>query len=183
MHAVVKTTMILLATTLAGCAGNHRPHSAAMPAEALAGDYRLAGSVAGRRIAVAIRFDSTGRAFVLPGSSPAGAFECESRQWVNDLELQLGCGSVQLRLAVANGSLATKGTISFDVPTTARGTNSLAKSDGCAVARRCVDPSGVRCDLSASSHGSSPPFVWRAAEKQRCACAQDGASPPPHRNR
>ena len=120
MHAVVKTTMILLATTLAGCAGNHRPHSAAMPAEALAGDYRLAGSVAGRRIAVAIRFDSTGRAFVLPGSSPAGAFECESRQWVNDLELQLGCGSVQLRLAVANGSLATKGTISFDVPTTAR---------------------------------------------------------------
>lgn len=120
MHAVVKTTMILLATTLAGCAGNHRSHSAAMPAEALAGDYRLAGSVAGRRIAVAIRFDSTGRAFVLPGSSPAGAFECESRQLVNDLELQLGCGSVQLRLAVANGSLATKGTISFDVPTTAR---------------------------------------------------------------
>ena len=120
MHAVVSITMILLATTLAGCAGNHRPHSAAMPAEALAGDYRLAGSVAGRRIAVAIRFDSTGRAFVLPGSSPAGAFECESRQWVNDLELQLGCGSVQLRLAVANGSLATKGTISFDVPTTAR---------------------------------------------------------------
>ena len=120
MHAVLKTTMILLATTLAGCAGNHRPHSAAMPAEALAGDYRLAGSVAGRRIAVAIRFDSTGRAFVLPGSSPAAAFECESRQWVNDLELQLGCGSVQLRLAVANGSLATKGTISFDVPTTAR---------------------------------------------------------------
>ena len=39
---------------------------------------------------------------------------------MNDLELQLGCGSVQLRLAVANGSLATKGTISFDVPTTAR---------------------------------------------------------------
>ena len=120
MHAVLKTTMILLATTLAGCAGNHHPHSAAMPAEALAGDYRLAGSVAGRRIAVAIRFDSTGRAFVLPGSSPAGAFECESRQWVNNLELQLGCGSVQLRLAVANGSVATKGTISFDVPTTAR---------------------------------------------------------------
>ena len=120
MHAVVKTTMILLATTLAGCAGNHRPHSAVMPAEALAGDYRLAGSVAGRRIAVAIRFDSTGRAFVLPGSSPAGAFECESRQWVNDRDLQLSCGSVQLRLAVTNRSIAPQATISFDVPTTAR---------------------------------------------------------------
>jgi hypothetical protein len=64
--------------------------------------------------------DSTGRAFVLPGSSPAGAFECESRQWVNDLELQLGCGSVLVRLAVASGSLANQATISFDVPTTAR---------------------------------------------------------------
>ncbi len=120
MHAVVSITMILLAVTLTGCVGNRQSHAAATPAEALAGDYRLAGSVAGRRIAVAIRFDSTGRAFVLPGSSPAGAFECESRQWVNDLELQLSCGSVQLRLAVANGSLATKGTMSFDVPTTTR---------------------------------------------------------------
>mgnify|MGYP007004369696 CR=1 FL=1 len=120
MNAVVSISMLLLAVTLPGCVGNRPPHAAAAPAEALAGDYRLAGNVAGRRIAVAIRFDSTGRAFVLPGSSPAGAFECESRQWLNGLELQLSCGSVQLRLAVANGSLATKSTISFDVPTTAR---------------------------------------------------------------
>lgn len=119
MNAVVKTTMILLATTLAGCAGN-RPHVAAAPAEPLAGDYRLSGRVAGRRIAVGIRFDSTGRAALLPGSSPADAFWCETRQWMNDRDLQLSCGSVQLRLAVTNGSIATKGTISFDVPTTAR---------------------------------------------------------------
>ena len=70
-----------------------------------------------------------------------------------------------------------------DVPTTARCTHSLAKSYGRAVARRRFDPGGVRCVLSASSHGSSPPFVWRAAEKPRSARAQDGASPPPHGNR
>jgi hypothetical protein len=120
MCAALRRVVILLAVGLAGCAGNRPPEVAAAPADLPVGDYRLSGHVAGRRIAVAIRFDSTGRAFVLPGSSPAGAFECESRQWVNDLELQLSCGSVQLRLAVANGSLVTKGTISFDVPTTAR---------------------------------------------------------------
>ena len=62
-----------------------------------------------------------------------------------------------------------------EVPTTARCTHPLAKSYGRAVARRRFDPGGVRCVLSASSHGSSPPFVWRAAEKPRSACAQDGA--------
>ena len=46
------------------------------------------------------------------------------------------------------------------------------------MARRCVDPEGVRCDLSAASHGSSPPFVRRAADKPWSARAQDGASPP-----
>ena len=59
----------------------------------------------------------------------------------------------------------------------------VVKCDGRAMARRCVAPEGVRCDLSAASHGSSPPFVCRAADKPWSACAQDGASPPPHRNR
>lgn len=120
MNAVVKTTMILLATTLAGCAGNRRPQVAAAPAESLAGDYSLTGSVAGRRIAGAIRFDSAGRAFVMLRSTPAAASRCESQQWVNDRNLQLSCGTVQLRLAVANRSIAPQGIIAFDAPTTAR---------------------------------------------------------------
>ena len=59
----------------------------------------------------------------------------------------------------------------------------VVKCEGRAMARRCVAPEGVRCDLSAASHGSSPPFACRAADKPWSACAQDGASPPPHRNR
>ncbi|QJR37813.1 hypothetical protein [Gemmatimonas groenlandica] len=120
MNAVVKTTMVLLATTLAGCAGNRGPQVAAAPTESLAGDYSLTGSLAGRRIDGAIRFDSTGRTFVVLRSTPAGAFRCESQRWVNDRNLQLSCGTVQLRLAVANRSIAPQATISFDVPTTAR---------------------------------------------------------------
>ena len=53
----------------------------------------------------------------------------------------------------------------------------VAECEGHAIARRCVDPEGVRCDLSAASHGSSPPFVRRAADNLWSACAQDGASP------
>jgi hypothetical protein len=53
----------------------------------------------------------------------------------------------------------------------------VAKCEGRAMARRCVAPEGVRCDLSAASHGSEPPFVRRAADKPWSACAQDGASP------
>ena len=45
------------------------------------------------------------------------------------------------------------------------------------MARRCVAPEGVRCDLSAASHGSSPPFARRAADNPWSACAQDGAPP------
>ena len=45
------------------------------------------------------------------------------------------------------------------------------------MARRCVAPEGVRCDLSVASHGSSPRFVRRAADNPWSACAQDGASP------
>jgi hypothetical protein len=111
---------MLLAVTLAGCVGNRRPRVAAAPAASLAGDYQLIGRVAGRRIAVAIRFDATGQAFLLPGSSPAGAFACESLEGVNEDDLQLRCGSVHVRLAVANGSLATEGTIAFDVTTPTR---------------------------------------------------------------
>jgi hypothetical protein len=59
----------------------------------------------------------------------------------------------------------------------------VAKCEGRAIARRCVAPEGVRCDLSAASHGSSQPFVRRAADNPWSACAQDGASPPPLRNR
>jgi hypothetical protein len=120
MIAFVRHTVILLAVTLVGCVGNLCPHVAAAPAELPVGDYRLSGHVAGRRIAAAIRLDSTGRAVFLPGGSPAGAFVCESRQGVNDRDLRLSCGSVLIRLAVTSGSLATQGTISFDVPTTAR---------------------------------------------------------------
>jgi hypothetical protein len=120
MRAVVQRVVMLLAVTLAGCVGNRRPHVAAATAEPLAGDYRLSGRVAGRRIAVAIRFDSTGRAFLLSGSSPAGAFACESQRGVNDRDLQLSCGSVQVRLAVATGAIATHGTIAFDVTTPTR---------------------------------------------------------------
>ena len=53
----------------------------------------------------------------------------------------------------------------------------VAECEGRAMARRCVAPEGVRCDLSAASHGSSPPFVRRAADNPWSACAQDGASP------
>jgi len=120
MHAFVRHTVMPLAVVLSGCVGNRPLHVAAAPAELPVGDYRLSGSVAGRRIAGAIRFDSTGRAFLVLSSTPAGAFRCESQQWVNDRNLQLSCRTVQLRLAVANRSIAPQATISFDVPTTAR---------------------------------------------------------------
>ncbi|WP_309670640.1 hypothetical protein [Gemmatimonas sp.] len=142
MNAAVKTTMILLATTLAGCAGNRRPQVAAAPAEPLAGDYSLTGSVAGRRIAGAIRFDSTGRAFLVLRSTPAGAFRCESQQWVNDRNLQVSCGAVQLRLAVANRSIAPQATISFDVPTTARREHDPFACQPTAPDFTCGGPSG-----------------------------------------
>ena len=118
--AVMLLAVMLLAVTLAGCVGNHGPHVAAAPAESLAGDYQLIGRVAGRRLAGAIRFDSTGRAFLLAGSAPAGAFACERLPGVNDRDLQLRCGSVQVQLTVDHDTIATHGTISFDVPTTAR---------------------------------------------------------------
>ncbi len=53
----------------------------------------------------------------------------------------------------------------------------VAECEGRAMARRCVAPEGVRCDLSVASHGSSPPFVRRVADNPWSACAQDGASP------
>ena len=53
----------------------------------------------------------------------------------------------------------------------------VAECEGRAMARRCVDPEGVRCDLSAASYDRSPRFVRRAADNPWSACAQDGASP------
>jgi hypothetical protein len=54
----------------------------------------------------------------------------------------------------------------------------VTECEGRAMARRCVAPEGVRCDLSAASHGSSPRFARRAADNPWSARAQDGASPP-----
>jgi hypothetical protein len=53
----------------------------------------------------------------------------------------------------------------------------VVKSYGRSTARRCVAPEGVRCDLSAASHGSSPRFVRRAADKPWSACAPKTAPP------
>ncbi len=142
MNAIVRRTVILLGVTLAGCAGNRRAHMGAAPAALPVGDYRLSGHVAGRRIALAIRFDSTGRAALLSGSSPAGALVCETQRWVNDGDLQLGCGTVQLRLAVTNGTVATHSTISFDVPTTARREHDPFACQPTAPDYTCGGPSG-----------------------------------------
>jgi hypothetical protein len=154
MRAVVQRLVMPLAVTLAGCAGYRGPHVAAAPAESLAGDYSLTGSVAGRRIAGAIRFDSTGRAFVMLRSTPAVASRCESQQWVNDRNLQLSCGTVQLRLAVANRSIAPLATISFDVPTTARREHDPFACQPIAPDYTCGGPSG-RETLSVSTKRST----------------------------
>ncbi len=120
MTARMRSTAILLAVTVAGCAGNRRPAVAAAPAESLVGDYRLSGRIAGIRIGGSIRFDSTGRAMFLRGGTPAAAFTCDGPQWLSDGDVELTCGAVQVRLAVANGVVAREGTLTFDAAKPAR---------------------------------------------------------------
>jgi hypothetical protein len=50
----------------------------------------------------------------------------------------------------------------------------VADCEGRAMARLCVVPEDVRCDLSAASHGSSPSFVRRAAGNRWSAQAAFG---------
>ncbi|MBK7904932.1 MAG: hypothetical protein IPJ78_00040 [Gemmatimonadetes bacterium] len=86
------------------------------PASAgIAGDYRLTGRLQGTRVSARIRVDSSGRVSYLGGSPVGRPHVCDTPSEGTD-RLIVRCGTVDLRLAVANGRLSPVARIAFDLP-------------------------------------------------------------------